>query len=300
MRKIIFVYCALLSPLAAQTIGNYALDPRKVTDLPVSREVTAVTLPGPITAIAGADMLLDGGQASGAEVDEGAPVRFHITHVPGSNFFLVQDVQPGAVGTLTVIFEGSAYVLQLRNVAANPVASAIFERPTAATAVRVRVPPEAVKFSPRIGLSVLDRARAYPVLEHVLPKAVEGVTLSAQHRTVDLPDLAIEVQEVYRFSKEDAVVFLLRLSNKTDQPLAIAPSTFAARVGEEKFAQSIANGPRTLAPKASADAEFAVVGMPDGTRNDLSADNAFTILVDTAREPATAAVPAVAKAEPKS
>ena len=57
----------------------------------------------------------------------------------------------------------------------------------------------------------------------------------------------------------------------------------AARVAQERFEQSIANGPRTLAPGESAEAEFAIVGLPDGTRNDLSADNAFTILINNAR-----------------
>jgi hypothetical protein len=138
----------------------------------------------------------------------------------------------------------------------------------AQTAVRVDAPPEPVKFSPRIGLSLLDRARAYPVLVRSLPKAVEGVTLRAQNRKVELPDLEITVQEVYRFSREDAVVFLLRLKNTTDNVVDLVPSTFAARVAQERFEQSIANGPRTLAPGGSAEAEFAIVGLPDGTRND--------------------------------
>ena len=109
------------------------------------------------------------------------------------------------------------------------------------------------------------------------------MTLSAQNRKVVLPDLEITVQEVYRFSKEDAVVFLLRLKNTTDSVVELVPSTFAARVAQERFEQSIANGPRTLGPGESAEAEFAIVGLPDGTRNDLSADNAFTILINSAR-----------------
>jgi len=153
----------------------------------------------------------------------------------------------------------------------------------------VEAPPEPVKFSPRIGLSLLDRARAYPVLVKSLPKAVEGVTLRAQNRKVNLPDLEITVQEVYRFSKEDAVVFLLRLKNTSDRVVDLLPSSFAARVAQERFDQSIANGPRTLAPGESGDAEFAIVGLPDGTRNDLSADNAFTILINSSRREATVA-----------
>ncbi len=105
-----------------------------------------------------------------------------------------------------------------------------------------------------------------------------------------MPDVEITVQEVYRFSKEDAVVFLLRLRNTTDRTIDLVPSTFAARVAQERFEQSIANGPRSLEPGASADAEFAIVGLPDGTRNDLSADNAFTILINTSRREALAAL----------
>jgi len=273
---------AAASAWAVQPISAVALDPQQAVDLPVSREITTVMFPGAITAVAGADMLIEGGRGP-VEIEEGALVRFHVTHAPGSNFILVRSLQPEATARLTVIYEGSAYVIQLHSVERDSVASVIFKRADALMAVRVDAPPEPVKFSPRIGLSLLDRARAYPVLVKALPKAVEGVTLRAQNRKVELPDLEITVQEVYRFSKEDAVVFLLRLKNTTNSVLDLVPSSFAARVAQERFEQSIANGPRTLAPGESADAEFAIVGLPDGTRNDLSADNAFTILINSAR-----------------
>ena len=244
-------------------------------------------------------MLIDDGRGA-TEVEEGAPIRFHVTHAKGTNFLLVRSVQPEASGTLTVIFDGAAYVVQLQTVTANPVASAIFRRSGPEVAAKVDRLPEPVKFSPRVGLSVLDRARAYPVLARSLPKAVEGVTLRAQQRKIDLPDLEVDVQEVYRFSREDAVVFLLNLRNKTDQVLEIAPSTFAARVGEEKFEQSIANGPRVLQPGESREAEFAIIGMPDGTRNDLSADNAFTVLINAARRPAATAAATPPTERPQS
>jgi hypothetical protein len=282
------LFFGTVAVLGAQAIRDIALDPQQAVDLPVSREVTTVLFPGAITAVAGADMLIDNGREA-AEVEEGTPLRFHITHPPGSNFILVQSLQPDAAGRLTAIYEGSAYVIELRSVAANSVASAIFKRPAVTAAVKVETPPEPVKFSPRIGLSLLDRARAYPVLARSLPKAVEGVTLRAQNRKVELPDLEITVQEVYRFSKEDAVVFLLRLKNTSDHALDLVPSSFAARVAQERFEQSIANGPRTLGPGESADAEFAIVGSEDGTRNDLSADNAFTVLISSSRHDADVA-----------
>lgn len=278
----------IASALGAQPIRDITLDPQQAVELPVSQEITTVMFPGAITAVAGADMLIDRGREA-VEVDEGTPLRFHVTHAPGSNFILVRSLQPEATGRLTAIYEGSAYVMELRTVAANSVASAIFKRATVPGAVKVDAPPEPVKFSPRIGLSLLDRARAYPVLVKSLPKAVEGVTLSAQNRKVELPDLEITVQEVYRFSREDAVVFLLRLKNTTDRVVDLMPSTFAARVAQERFEQSIANGPRMLGPGESAEAEFAIVGLPDGTRNDLSADNAFTVLINSSRREETVA-----------
>lgn len=299
MWKIAGLIMASASALAAQTIREVSLDAHKVVELPVSREVTTLTLPGNITAVAGADMLIDDGRGA-TEVEEGAPIRFHVTHAKGTNFLLVRSVQPEASGTLTVIFDGAAYVVQLQTVTANPVASAIFRRSGPEVAAKVDRLPEPVKFSPRVGLSVLDRARAYPVLARSLPKAVEGVTLRAQQRKIDLPDLEVDVQEVYRFSREDAVVFLLNLRNKTDQVLEIVPSTFAARVGEEKFEQSIANGPRVLQPGESREAEFAIIGMPDGTRNDLSADNAFTVLINAVRRPAATAAATPPAERPQS
>jgi hypothetical protein len=287
---------AMASALVAQPIRDAVLDPEQAVDLPVSREITTVIFPGSITAVAGADMLIESGKAA-VELEEGTPVRFHVTHAPGSNFILIRSLQPNATARLTAIYEGSAYVLHLHTVASDSIASLIYKRPMVQSAVRVDAPPEPVKFTPRIGLSLLDRARAYPVLAKSLPKAVEGVTLRAQNRKLELPNLEITVQEVYRFSKEDAVVFLLKLRNTTDAVLDLVPSTFAARVAQERFDQAIANGPRSLAPGESADAEFAIVGLADGTRNDLSADNAFTILVSVARREAKLA--AVANTEPE-
>lgn len=280
-----------------QSVGTYMLDPQKVTDLPVSHEVTAVTLPGPITAVAGADMLIDDGR-SAADVDPGTAVRFHVSHIPGSNFVLIQSETANSAGTLTLIYNGAAYVIALHTVPANPVASAIFRLAPPLPMAAPAVPPEPVRFSPRIGLSVLDRARAYPVLERALPAAVQGVTRRVENRAIEYPDVRVELEEVYRFSKEDALVFLLRLTNKTSQELKLDPRSFAVRIGNEKFRESIASGPRVLPPGGSGNAEFAVVGMPDGTRNDLSVDNAFLVTVDAA--PKAVAVASQANGAPKS
>ena len=98
---------AAASAWAVQPISAIALDPQQAVDLPVSREITTVMFPGAITAVAGADMLIEGGRGP-VEIEEGALVRFHVTHAPGSNFILVRSLQPEATARLTVIYEGSA------------------------------------------------------------------------------------------------------------------------------------------------------------------------------------------------
>jgi len=73
MMKSLSLFIGLASALAAQTIREALLDPKQAVDLPVSREVTTVMFPGPITAVAGADMLIEGGKQS-VEVEEGVAV----------------------------------------------------------------------------------------------------------------------------------------------------------------------------------------------------------------------------------
>jgi len=75
MLKSLSLFIGLASALAAQTIREARLDPKQAVDLPVSREVTTVMFPGPITAVAGADMLIEGGKQS-VEVEEGTPRAF--------------------------------------------------------------------------------------------------------------------------------------------------------------------------------------------------------------------------------
>lgn len=280
MRRSFAIFLFVAPWLGAQSISITPLDPEKVVTIRVSREVTTLTFPGAITAVAGADMLIDDGH-EGTDVDPDADLRFHVSQLRGTNFVLVQSLKPTADGTLTVIFEGAAYVMALHTVAVDPVASVIFGRARHPTATPVAQPSPEVPFSPRIGFSLLDRARAYPVLIRVLPSAVAGVTYRTPHRTVQLADVAVTVDEVYRFSREDALVFMLTVRNTTAHPIDLDPNTFAVRIGDERFNASIATGPDTLKVGEKAEAEFAVVGMPDGSRNDLSVDNAFTILVST-------------------
>ena len=80
-----------------------------------------------------------------------------------------------------------------------------------------------------------------------MEKLAAGYTSRVPNRIVTLPDLQITIDEVYRFSHEDALVFLLRLRNTGPVTLDIAPSTFAVRIANERFGQAISQWSEYLA-----------------------------------------------------
>jgi len=173
MWKEIFCWLALAMPVLGQSIQDLTLDPHRAIELPVSSEITTLTWPGAISAVAGADVLIEDGTAKELEPDEKA--RFHVVHSDGGNFILVRSLKRDTAATLSVIFENAAYVVLLKSVETGQVASAILHRLPNFAAAKVSRGPEPVRFTPRIGLSLLDRARMYPVLAQTLPKLVEGV-----------------------------------------------------------------------------------------------------------------------------
>src|SRR5687768_11586875 len=98
MQRMAALLLSSLSAVFGQVIYEYPLNPYSSVDLPVSREVTTITLPGPITAVVAADMLTENGRSGVTEVEEGTTLRFHLTHAPDSNFVLVRSLQPNAQG----------------------------------------------------------------------------------------------------------------------------------------------------------------------------------------------------------
>lgn len=101
-----------------------------------------------------------------------APVRFQISHAKGANFSLVQSLQSDASGTLTVIFDGAAYMIELRTVAVNPVASAIFKRPMPEVVAKLDRPPAGEILAP----DCAEPPRSRPDLarwEHLSRKGLE-------------------------------------------------------------------------------------------------------------------------------
>ena len=57
------------------------------------------------------------------------------------------------------------------------------------------------------------------------------------------------------------------------------PESFALRVGNRLYYQSISDAPGVLPANAASTVYFAITGTPDGGRNELSLKNEFSVLV---------------------
>jgi hypothetical protein len=80
-------------------------------------------------------------------------------------------------------------------------------------------------------------------------------------------------------------VFHVVLRNKSDKEIRYLPESFAIRVGNRLYYQSISDAPGVLPAHSAGIVYFAITGTPDGGRNELSLKNEFTVLVTRVQPP---------------
>lgn len=275
MRRLIEILipllCLLHAPSASadefKRVKDFGLDEHMVYTIPVSEtRVTTISFPGAISAIDAAQVTVDGK----------TPGNFQIAHTTGSCFFSVRALAKKAVTNVNVRWNEKTYVLELVE-SDEPFYSVIFQIPD-----EPRV-PEQVAVTPNRLLTLLDKAKAYPLLKEHHPEAVaqiEYVSYAQKPRVMDYKTYEVQIDEVFRFDPEDTLVFRVRLRNKTGEPLQYRSDGFSLRVGERVYPQSISDASGTIPPKAEAPAYFAVTGTPNGGRNDISLKNEFIVILD--------------------
>jgi hypothetical protein len=131
-------------------------------------------------------------------------------------------------------------------------------------------------------LALLDKAKAFQLLKQQHSEAVadaEARTFGNEPQVTDLNDYEIRIEEVFRFNSEDTLAFHVTLKNKSDKEIRYLPESFAVRVGNRLYYQSISDAPGVLPACAASMVYFAITGTPDGGRNELSLKNDFTVLV---------------------
>jgi hypothetical protein len=251
------------------------LDDHVVVSVPVAtNHVTSINFPGPIEAIDGAGFTVDGK----------TPGQFQLAHAQGSAFLSVRALSPKAGGNLNIRWNEHTYVFEL-SASDTPILSLNMEA--------LRTPEEAgagraPDVSPLKLLSLLDKAKAFPLLKSQQPESVADVgftTYDGKPLVSDFNDFQIQIDQAFRFNTEDTLVFRAAITNETGTPLIYQPDSFTLRAGSRLYPQSISDASGTVSPKGQSIVYFAVTGTPDGGRNNLSLKNQFTVLVNRLSPP---------------
>jgi hypothetical protein len=252
------------------------LDENVLVVVPVAtNRVTTISFPSPIDAIDGA----------GVTVDGKTPGQFQLAYTRGSAFLSVRALLPKASANLNVRWNDHTYVFELLE-SNPPVLSLIME--ALPEPDETDIGHSAPNVSPLKLLSLLDKAKAFPLLKTQQPESVAEVgftTYDGKPLVSDFNDYQIQIEEAFRFNTEDTLIFRVAITNGADLPLIYQPDSFSIRAGNRLYPQSISDASGTVPPKGKSIVYFAITGTPEGGRNNLSLKNQFIVLLNRLSPP---------------
>jgi len=265
-----------------RAIRQFPLDDRTVYEIKISRrEPTTIMFPSAIEGLDVADVTADPAVP--------APVYLHYTKE--RYYFTVRALRDQAEGRVNVIWHRKTYVLRLET-DAHPFNAVTFYPPDDPDTASVTKGDS----GPGQTLALLDRAKAYHLLQEQYPEAVAQIDVATAHRRMLYKGFDVEIDEVFRFDPEDTLVFKLLFVNRTDREICYAPQTLAIRVGSNVYFSRLSDAsgimpPGTPDPKTGkieptvSLGYFAVVGSPDGGRNNLPVGSPFNVIVTRVEPP---------------
>ena len=262
-----------LAAAESPAITNLWLNDQAVIEIPVGlQRVTTVNFPAPIQAV----------DAAGLTADGRTPGVFQIAQPPAGSSLAFRALVPGASANVNVRLDQRTYVLLLRetnspvlavNFRALPSPGLSIARSFSADAAPVLTPSQLV--------GLLDKARAYDLLKQHHPQVVSDVTVVRSRSTNDYQHFNVVLEEVFRFDASDALVFRVTLRSKVQQAVRYRAGSWAVRLGDRLYPQSLADADGIIPARGAATAWFVIQGSPDGQRNQLSPRNPFIILVNS-------------------
>jgi hypothetical protein len=249
-----------------QQVRDLVLDDHTVYTVPVSAmRVTTVSFPSSIAAIDGALTTADGK----------TPGVFQIAHTKGTAYFSARALAKDAETNINVRWNNRTYVFELRE-SKEPCYSLILRSTNERSAVSRR------SLTPNRLLGLLDKAKAFTLLQQYQPEAVRDVEFRDCRATPfvsDCGDYEVRCIEAFRFPAQDTLVFPITVYNKTDKLIEHVPERIEVRIGEHVFTASVADIVGVIAPHAAAAGYVGITGDPNGGRNGLSLKNDFSFVL---------------------
>ena len=260
----------------AQAIKSFPLDEHTVYHLKVGTDkVTTLVFPQPITAL----------ESSGITADPKTKAAMLLSYHAGDRFLSVRSLIAPANAVLNVIINRKVYVVELAT-DKEPFQSVTFypaDEPPAQSTGQPNVGPSRL-------LSLLDKAKAYPLLAEQYPEMVSQIDKAEPFTRTLYRGFSVILTKVFRFDAEDALIFQVEFVNDTDQPICYVPQSLAVRVGSSVYWSALSDASGIIAagekdPKTGkitpghSHGYFVICGTPHGGRNHLSVQNSFNVLV---------------------
>jgi hypothetical protein len=265
MKLPIFAVILCVGSLAhAGSIVQKPLDEFIIYEIPVASKTgtTTVMFPSEISGLF----------AKSVAVQDQENAGFLISFTPGNFYFTIRALKKDAEDHLTVIFNRKAYVLHM-TASEHPFYNVTFyQEERNGKEGRINVVPERL-------LSLMDKAKAYPLLLKAERDALAGVLHASPGITNYYKDFNVRILDVWRFEEEDTLIFRLELVNETDQAIYYKPQDLAVRLDERIYTESLADASGVMPPKSVTPAFFSITGNGQGGRNHLAPDNKWNVLV---------------------
>jgi hypothetical protein len=262
-RALAFALLLAVPPLDAGEITQKPLDEFVIYSIPVAYKSGNTTILFP-SAISGL-------YAKSVATQEQPNADFLLSFIPGNFYFTVRALKKDAEDHLTVIYNKKAYVLRL-NASDKPFYTVTFFQNGKTRTVARPVVPERL-------LSLLDKAKAYPLFQKDYPDALAGVLHAAPSAANYYDKFKVLVRDVWRFEEEDTLIFRIDLENTSDGTIYYKPQDLAIRLEDRIYTQSLADASGVMPPKSTTPAFFAITGNGNGGRNNLAPDNKWNVLV---------------------
>jgi hypothetical protein len=269
---------AIAAAQPSDAIRRLTLNPMVVTTIPVALDrLTTIRFPSPLSDL----------QAALVAAEPLPDALFLVTFQAGNAFFSVRALAPGTNTSLNVVWKNQTYVLELVE-SRSPWLSVIFDAPA-----EPATNPAPKTVSVRRLLGMLDTARSYAVLRQYYPSSVADVQVVRPNSLRDYGDYTIRVEEVFRFDAQDALVFRIGVSNKTQSIIRYLPESLMVRAGQRVYYQSMTEAPGVLPAAAEVPIYFAISGSADGSLNSISPHNDFMVLLCRLESPTQPDLPLI-------
>jgi len=252
-----------ISPIQAGPIVQKPLDEFVIYNLPTAFKTgnTTVLFPSEISGLYGKSV----------SIQDQPNADFLISFTPGNFYLTIRALKEKAEDHLTVIYNRRAYVLHLTASDAPFYTVTFFQEGDSKGKVRPVVPERL--------LSLMDKAKAYPLFAEHHPDALAGVLHATPNAVSYYDDFKVLLRDVWRFEEEDTLIFRVELLNDSERSIYYKPQDLAVRLEKRIYTQSIADASGVMPPKSTTPAYFAITGNGQGGRNHLDPDNPWRVLV---------------------